>query len=83
MHYIIFYINKKNKNQYEEKNEANELNNQTNVFQQGENGYIFDSILKLPIKLFRYHNIIASSYCNLPNPFCYSKSTIKAQNDKN
>ena len=32
------------KNQYEELNEANELNHQVDEFEQGESGYIFDSI---------------------------------------
>ena len=49
------------KNQYEELDEANELSHQIDEFEQGESGYIFDSIKKLTVKMFKYHDIRASS----------------------
>ena len=64
------------KNQYEELNEANELNHHIDEFEQGESGYIFDSIKKLTVKMFKNHDIKASSYCKLPKLFCVSKSII-------
>ena len=78
-----FTITNNFKNQYEELNEANELNHQTDEFEQGESGYIFDSIKKLTVKMFKYHDIRASSYCKLPNPFCNSKSIVNIRNNDN
>ena len=69
--------------QYEELNEVNELSDQIDEFEQGESGYIFDSIKKLTVKMFKYHDIRASSYCKLPKPFCNSKSIVNIQNDDN
>ena len=42
-----FTITNNFKNLYEELNEANELSHQLDEFEQGESGYIFDSIKKL------------------------------------
>ena len=78
-----FTITNMFKNQYEELNEANELNHQIDEFEQGESGYIFDSIRKLTKKMFIYHDIRASSYCKLPKPFCNSKSLFNIQNKDN
>ena len=78
-----FTITKKFKNQYEELNEANELGRQLDEFEQGENGYIFDNIKKLTVKMFKYHDIRASSYCKLPKSFCNSKSIVNIQNNDN
>ena len=78
-----FTITNNFKNQYEELNEANELNHQLDEFEQGESGYIFDSIKKLTVKMFKYHDIRASSYCKLLNPFCNSKSIVNIQNNDN
>ena len=78
-----FTITNNFKNQYEELNESNELSDQIDEFEQGESGYIFDSIKKLTIKMFEYHDIRASSYCKLPKPFCNSKSIVKIQNNDN
>ena len=78
-----FTITNMFKNQYEEVNEANELNHQIDEFEQGESGYIFDSIKKLTVKMFKYHDIRASSYCKLPKPFCNSKSIVNIQNNDN
>ena len=64
-------------------NEANDLNNQIDEFEEGESGYTFDSITKLTIKMFRYHDKRASSYCKIPKPFCSSKSIVNIQNDDN
>ena len=58
-----FTLTKKFKNQQEEVNEANQLNHQIDAFEQGESGYISDSIKKLTVKMFRYHDVRASSYC--------------------
>ena len=33
--------------------------------------------------MFRYHDIRASSYCNLPKSFCSSKSIVNIRNDDN
>ena len=52
-------------------------------FGQGESGYIFDSIKKLIVKTFKYHDIRASSYCKLPKSFCNSKSIVNIQNNDN
>ena len=78
-----FTITNMFKNQYEELNEANELNHQIDEFEQGESGYIFDSIKKLTVKMFKYHDIRASSYCKLPTPFSNSKSIVNIQNNDN
>ena len=78
-----FTITNEFKNQYEEVNEANELSHQINEFEEGESGYIFDSLKKLTVKMFKYHDIRASSYCKLPKPFCNSKSIVNTQNNDN
>ena len=78
-----FTITNKFKNQYEEVNEANELSDQIDEFEQGESGYIFDSIKKLTVKMFKYHDIRASSYCKLPESFSNSKSIVNIQNNDN
>ena len=71
------------KNQYEKLKEANALGHQLNEFEQGESGFIFDSIKKLTVKMFKYHDIRASSYCKLPKSFCNSKSIVNIQNNDN
>ena len=78
-----FTITNMFKNQYEETNEANELNHQIDEFEQGEIGCIFDSIKKLTVKMFKHHDIRASSFCKLPKPFCNSKSIVNIQNKDN
>ena len=78
-----FTLTNRFKKQHEKVNEANKLNDLIDESEQGESGYIFDSIKKLTLKLFRYHNIRASSYCKLPKPFCISKSIVNKQNDDN
>ena len=78
-----FTITNNFKNQYEELNEANELSHKIDEFEEGESGYIFDSIKKLTVKMFKYHDIRASSYCKLPKPFCDSKSIVNIQNNDN
>ena len=78
-----FTITNNFKNQYEELDEANELGHQLDDFEQGEIGYIFDSIKKLTVKMFKYHDIRASSYCKLPKSFCNSKSIVNKQNKDN
>ena len=78
-----FTITNMLKNQYEEINEANELNHQIDEFEQGESGYIFDSIKKFTVKMFKYHDIRASSYCKLPKSFSNSKSIVNIQNNHN
>ena len=78
-----FTITNTFKSQYEELNEANEIGHQLDEFEQGEGGYIFDSIKKLTVKLFKYHDIRASSYCKLPKSFCNSTSIVNIQNDDN
>ena len=78
-----FTLTNKFKNQYEEVNEANELSDQIDEFEQGESGYKFDSIKKLAVKVFRYHDIRASSYCKLPESFCNSTSIVNIQNKDN
>ena len=62
-------------------NEANELGNRNDEFEQGESGNRFDSITKVTRKIFKYHDIRASSYCNLPKFLCISKSLVNIQND--
>ena len=69
------------KNQYKELNEANELSDQIDDFEQGESGYIFDSLKELTVKMFRYHDKRASRHCNLPKSICGSKSKVNIQND--
>ena len=71
------------KNQYQELNEANELSHQIDEFEEGESGYIFDGIKKLRVKMCKYHDIRAYSYCKLPKSFCNSTSIINIQNDDN
>ena len=78
-----FTLTNKFKNHNEELNEANELNHQINEFEQGESGYIFDSMKKLTVKMFRYHDIRTTSYCKLPKSFCSSISIINIQNEVN
>ena len=78
-----FTLTIKFKSQYEELNEANELGHQLEEFQQGESGYIFDSIKKLTVKMFKYFDMRASSYCKLPKLFCNSKSIVNIQNKDN
>ena len=78
-----FTITNMFKNQYEEINESNELNHQIDEFEQGESGYKFDSIKKLTAKMFKYHDIRASSYCKLPKSFSNSKSIVNIQNIDN
>ena len=78
-----FTLTNKFKNQYEEVNESNELSDQIDELEQGESGYIFDGIKKLTVKMFKYHDIRASSYCKLPKSFCNSKSIVKIQNNDN
>ena len=69
------------KNQFEEVNEVNELSDQIDEFEQGESDYIFDSIKKLTVKMFQYHDIRASSYCKVPKSFCSSTSVVNIQNN--
>ena len=78
-----FTITNNFKNQYEELNEANELSHKIDEFEEGESGYIFDSIKKLTVKMFKYYDIRASSYFKLPKPFCNSKSIVNIQNNDN
>ena len=78
-----FTITNMCKTQYEEINEANELNHQIDEFEQGESGYIFDSMKTITVKMFKYHDKRASSYCKLPKSFCYSKSKVNIQNKDN
>ena len=78
-----FTITNKFKNQYEEIREADELGHSLDEFEQGESGYIFDSIKKLTVKMFKYHDIRASSYCKLPKSFCNSKSIVNIKNNDN
>ena len=59
------------------------MNHQIDEFEPGESGYIFDSIKKLTVKMFKYHDIRASSYCKLPKAFCNSKSIVDIQNNDN
>ena len=71
------------KNQHEEVDEANELKHQIDELQQGESGYILDSIKKLTVKMFKYQDIRASCFCKLPKSFCSSTSIVNIQNDDN
>ena len=78
-----FTITNKFKNQYEELREADELSHQLDEFEQGESGYINDSIKKLTVKMFKYHDIRASIFCKLPKSFSNSKSIVNIQNNDN
>ena len=78
-----FTIINKFKNQCGELNEAIELSHQLDEFERGESGYIFDSMKKLTVKMFKYHDIRASSYYKLPKSFCNSKSIVNIQNNDN
>ena len=78
-----FTLSIKFKNPYEQTNEPHKLSNEIDEFSEGESGYCFDSIAKLSIKMFRYRDMRASSYCKLPIPFCTSKSILNMQNDDN
>ena len=78
-----FTITSMFKNPFEELDEANELSHQIDEFEQGESGYIFDRIKKLTVKMLKYHDIRASSYCKLPKPFCNSNSIANIQNKDN
>ena len=78
-----FTITNKFKNQYEEIREADELGHSLDEFEEGESCYIFDSIKKLTVKMFIYHDIRASSYCKLPKSFSNSKSIVNIQNNDN
>ena len=78
-----FTVTNKFENQYEEVNEANELSDQIDEFELGESGYMFDSIKKLTVKMFKNHDIRASSYCKLPKSFCNSTSVVNIQNNDN
>ena len=78
-----FTLTNKFKNQHEEVNESNELNHQIDELEQGESCYIFESMKKLTVKMFRYHDIRASSYCKLPKSFSNSTSIVNIQNDDN
>ena len=51
------------KNQYEELYEAKESGNKIGEIEQRESGYIFDTIKKITLKMFRCHDIKASIYC--------------------
>ena len=74
-----FTITNKFKNQYEELGEADELSHQLDEFERGESGYIFGSIKKLTVKMFKCHDIRASIYCKFP----ISKSIVDIQNNDN
>ena len=76
-----FTLTNKFKSQHEEVNEANEINDLIDEFEQGQSGYIFDGIKELTVKMFRYHDLRASSYCKLPKSFCNSTSIVNIQND--
>ena len=52
-------------------------------FEQVESASIFDSIKKITVKMFKYHDIRAFSYCKLPKSFCNSKSLVNIQNNDN
>ena len=71
------------KKQHEEVKEANEINHQNDEFEQGKSYYIFDSIKRLTVKMFRYHDIRACSYCKLLKSFWNSRSTLNIQNGDN
>ena len=38
---------------------------------------------KLTVKMFRYHDMRASIYCNLPKLYCISTSIVNIQNGDN
>ena len=78
-----FTLTNKFRSQHEEVIESNEVNHQIDEFEQGESGYIIDGIKKLLAKMFRYHDIRASSYCKILKSFCNSSSIINIQNDDN
>ena len=78
-----FTITNNFKNQYEEIREADKLGHSLDEFEQGESGYIFDGIKKLTVKMFKNHDIRASSYCKLPKSFSNSKSIVNIQNNDN
>ena len=78
-----FILTNKFKNQYEGIDEANEISHQLAEFEEGESGYIFNSKKRLTVKMFRYNDIRASSYCKLPKSFSSSKSIVNIQNDDN
>ena len=71
------------KKQCNEMKEANELSHQIDEIEQGESGYIFDSIKKLVVETYRYHDIRVSSHCKVPEPFWSSKSIVNRQNHDN
>ena len=62
----FFTFANKFKNQHEQVNEANQLGNQIDEFEEEESGYTFDRIRKVTIKTFKYHDMRASSCCILP-----------------
>ena len=78
-----FTLTNKFKIQHEEVNEAIELCDSIDEFEQGKSCYIFDGIKKLTVKMSIYHDIRASSYCKLPKSFCNSTSIVNIQNDDN
>ena len=78
-----FTLTNKFENQHEEVNEANELCDQIDEFEQVESGYIYDNIQELTVKILRNHDIRASSYCKLPKSFSISTSIVNIQNDDN
>ena len=41
------------------------------------------ALKKVTMKMFKYHDIRASSYCKLPKSFCNSKSIVNIQNNDN
>ena len=61
-------------------NEANELGNQIEEFDEGESGYRFDNTTKLTKKMFLYDDMRASSCCKVLKLFCNSKSSENIQN---
>ena len=61
-------------------NESNELSNQLDEFEKGGSGYIFYSLTKIILKMFRYHVIRVSSSCKLPKRFCKSNSLVNLIN---
>ena len=75
-----FTLTNRFRNQHEEVNEANETNHQMDEFEQGKSGLILDTLEKITVKLFRYHDVRASSYCKLPKSFCSSTSITTAFN---
>ena len=57
------------------------MRNQNDELEQGESGYIFDSMLKMTIKMFRYHDKGTHSHGKIPKPFCNWKSKLLIPND--